>query len=243
MRTTRIYHPGQFQSHETVTLSSEASHHIITVLRMTEGASLTLFNGQQQECQATIVLAHKKQAKVTLTDIQVVNRESPLHIHLAQGIAKGDKMEWIVQKATELGVTEITPIFTLHGSVKQEKNRFEKKWQQWNAIATYAAEQSGRTQLPILHEACHFDEFIEAKRQGSLYILDPSASLKLKESVPSSMTNATLVIGPEGGFHPDELSSAKKNQYHPISLGPRILRTETAGLTALSILQALLGDL
>lgn len=243
MRTTRIYHPGHYKPDDIVTLSAEASHHIIIVLRMPEGAPLTLFNGEQCECQATLLSAHKKQAKLKILDSSIVNRESPCHIHLAQGIAKGDKMEWIVQKATELGVAEITPLLTQHGAVKQEKTRLEKKWQQWKAIALCAAEQSGRTQLPIIHPPCDFDSFIAEKREDIRYILDPYASLRFKDAPRAQKQRVTLIIGPEGGFHPDEILSANSNQFQSISLGPRILRTETAGLTALSILQALSGDL
>lgn len=243
MRTTRIYHPGNYKTKDIITLSPEASHHIVTVLRMPTGASITLFNGEQRECQGVIITAHKKHAEIEILNTHEINRESPCQIHLAQGIAKGDKMEWIVQKATELGVAEITPIFTRHGAVKQEKARFEKKWQQWQAIALNAAEQSGRTKIPVIHAPCDFESFIQQSKTTSGYILDPYASFTFKQTLPSALTSATLLIGPEGGFHSDEIKNANLNQYSSISLGPRILRTETAAITALSILQALAGDL
>lgn len=243
MRTTRIYHPGHYNTDDLVTLSPEASHHVITVLRMPMGTILTLFNGEQRECQATILTPHKKHAVLKVLNVHTINRESPCHLHLAQGIAKGDKMEWIVQKATELGVAEITPIFTRHGAVKQEKARFEKKWQQWQAIALSAAEQSGRTTLPLIHPPCDFESFIAQPGNEARYILDPYTSFTFKHTVSSGIISARLLIGPEGGFHPEEVKSANINQYQPISLGPRILRTETAAITALSILQALAGDL
>ena len=243
MRTTRIYHPGDYALDDTVILSPEASHHVITVLRMPTGAQLTLFNGEQHECQAAILVPHKKHTELKILNVYTINRESPCHIHLAQGIAKGDKMEWIVQKATELGVAEITPLFTLHGAVKQEKTRFEKKWQQWQAIAMNAAEQSGRTKIPTIHAPCDFQSFIQQPKEKERYILDPYASSTFKQAIQSTAKTVTLLIGPEGGFHTDEIRSANIIQYKSLSLGPRILRTETAAITALSILQALAGDL
>jgi 16S rRNA (uracil1498-N3)-methyltransferase len=243
MRTTRIYHPGEYEPNDEITLSPEASHHLITVLRMSVGCLITLFNGAQRESQSTIISAHKKHTVLKILNTHLVDRESPCHIHLGQGIAKGDKMEWIVQKATELGVAEITPLFTQHGAVKQEKARFEKKWQQWQAIALNAAEQSGRTKIPLIHFPTDFEDFVHQSIAHPKYILDPYSSSKFKQILPHTLPHAILLIGPEGGFHTEEIAMAKTNHYDHVSLGPRILRTETAAITALSILQALTGDL
>ena len=242
MKTIRIYEPGPYSLDEPFTLSTNAHQHVAIVLRMQPGEMITLFCGDNQEYTALITEVHKKRTLVRITETKTVNRESPRALHLAQGIAKGDRMEWIIQKAVELGVASITPLLTQHGAVKHDQARLLKKQEQWQAIAISACEQSGRNTLPIVHEPCLFTTYLAHCQAPLKFILEPNTSKSLRDySFPDG--DIALLIGPEGGFHANELQEALANQFKPLSLGPRILRTETAAITTLSILQALTGDL
>lgn len=242
MRTVRIYQPGTYACGESIELCANASQHVGKVLRMQAGEQLTLFCGNNHEFKATITSALKKSIIVHIDQMTKINRESPCAIHLAQGIARGEKMEWIIQKATELGAASISPILTQHGSVKHDKERLDKKLQQWQNIAISACEQSGRNTLPIIHAPCTLEHYLQQNTTSNKWILDPYASNTLKNQIKPT-ASMTLLIGPEGGFHDDEIKQATLAEYQPVSLGPRILRTETASIAALSILQALVGDL
>jgi 16S rRNA (uracil1498-N3)-methyltransferase len=243
MRTVRIYQPGTYTLGESIELSPGAAHHIGKVLRMQPKEQLTLFCGDNREFTATITHAVKKSIVVHIDNIVHMNRESSCSIHLAQGIPRGDKMEWIVQKAIELGVTQITPLLTQHGSVKHDQARLEKKQHQWQAIAIHACEQSGRNMVPAIQMPCSFKQYLQPTDTTSTkWILDPYSSRSFNSQIKPS-THISLLIGPEGGFHEDEIQLAKDAGFQPLSLGPRILRTETATISALSILQALAGDL
>lgn len=242
MRTIRIYQPGPFSTNEEVILSSSASHHVATVLRMQPHDALTLFCGDNREFLATIIQIHKKHVLVKIHEITESNRESPCAIHLAQGLIKGEKMEWIIQKATELGVASIYPIWTQRSVVKQDKTYLEKKLQQWQAIAIGACEQSGRNTIPTIHPPCSFETFLQYPQPISRWILDPQSTQTCRATL-NPVEEITVMVGPEGGFHPEEIEQANVNQYQSLSLGPRILRAETATIGILSILQALAGDL
>ncbi len=243
MRTVRIYQPGVYKLHDLIELSEPASHHVLRVLRMRTSDSLTLFCGNNQEFSARIISIKKHRVTVRIEGIQPVNRESSCIIHLAQGIAKKEHMPFIIQKAVELGVASITPLITQHTSVKTNPKQLEKKQAQWEAIIIGACEQSGRNTLPTLCPAVQLDAYLKQCDTPHKYLLDPKAETSWRDLPRESSGEITLLIGPEGGLHPQEISTAKASAFQGISLGPRILRTETATLTALSILQALRGDL
>lgn len=242
MRSIRIYQPGSYQIGQTYTLSPEASHHLSVVLRMQKGAQFILFCGDNQEYTALIEAIHKKNVTFTILNTQTINRESPRNIHLAQGISKGDKMEWVVQKAVELGVTSITPIITTHCAFKFDEARLTKKHQQWQAITIAACEQSGRNQIPIIAKPCTFLEYLQLNQTTLQFILSPESNKRLSDYTLRN-GDIRLLIGPEGGFNEIEMQLAKEAKFTPLSLGPRILRTETATIAALTLLQALAGDL
>ena len=242
MRTIRIYQPGHHQLGQTLTLTEAAAQHVGLVLRLPEGANITLFCGDNYEYQANITSIHKKRIQVCIETATLVNRESPRGIHLAQGIAKGDKMEWIIQKAVELGVASITPIVTDRSVVRLDANRLEKKQQQWQAISISACEQSGRNHIPNIHPASSFEHFLQHSSAQFKWMLSPQAQQSWPELQETSAELA-LLVGPEGGFSPQELTYAQQHQVQGICLGPRILRTETAAITAVGILQMLYGDL
>lgn len=243
MRHVRIYMPGTYEPGETIELSTAAGQHVGTVLRMQANDPLTLFRGDNREFDATIAAVHKKKVTVDIHAANLVNRESPRLIHLAQALSKGDRMEWIVQKAVELGVTSLTPLITAHCAVRLEQERLAKKQLQWQAIAIAACEQSGRNQVPTIHSPCSFATYLQQCDARYKMVLHPTASDSLTKHIPSTQGDIALLIGPEGGLSEEEIDIAKEKAFHPLSLGPRILRTETAAIAALSIVQALAGDL
>lgn len=244
MKITRIYHPGAYHVGDTVALSPEASHHLAVVLRMHAHDAVTLFRDTSEEYTGHIHHIQSKIVHVQLTTHAHINRESPCKIHLIQGLAKGDKMDWIVQKATELGVHTITPLITQHSSVKYDEKRFEKKQRQWQSIAIHACEQSGRTHVPLINPVERFDVFLQKPPSENCWTLCPTATQRLSHLLHlTKPSEISLLIGPEGGFHPHEIEQITQKNYHQASLGPRILRTETASIVALSLLQGQWGDL
>lgn len=242
MREVRIYQAGIYSAGQSVALSEEAGQHVAVVLRMREGQVLTLFNGENNECQATIHYVKKKQVLVQLGEVRVVSRESPLRIHLAQAISKGDRMEFVMQKATELGVASITPLLTERSVVALDHERMLKKIRQWQAIVIAACEQSGRNMVPVVQTPIHLEQFLAQVNTAMKLILDPCAHKTWRDYAPFS-SDISLLIGPEGGFSARELDLAHRFDYSPLSLGPRVLRTETAAISTLSLLQAVGGDL
>lgn len=242
MRAIRIYQPGFYQIADAVALSAEASQHVGTVLRMQPGAAITLFNGEGWEALAKITEVRKKQVVVVIDAASRRSCESPKAIHLAQAISKGDKMEWVVQKAVELGVASITPLITERCAVKLDTERMSKKVHQWQAIAISACEQCGRTVVPVVQMPLKWEAFLKQPITGQGYILNPEGGSSWRDYAFDT-TDLSLVIGPEGGLSPDEIRQAQDAGFRPLTLGPRVLRTETAAITALSVLQAVAGDL
>lgn len=242
MRSIRIFQEGPFEAGQITSLTPEAGQHVGVVLRMQPDDTLILFCGDNHEYQARITEVHKKRVTVIITAVSFVNRESPRAIHLAQAISKGDRMEWVIQKAVELGVARITPLITAHCAVRLDDARLIKKQLQWQAIAVAACEQCGRNKVPMIAPTVQFDPFIQHCQSPLKLILHPTASMSW-HNMPSSEGEVTLLIGPEGGLSNDEIKRAEAQQFNVLLLGPRILRTETAAIAALSILQARLGDL
>jgi 16S rRNA (uracil1498-N3)-methyltransferase len=241
MRVIRIYQAGQYATGSLVELSLQASQHVGVVLRMKPGDTLILFCGDGCEYSAVIEEVRKKQVLVRVLSCSEVNRESPLVVHLAQAVSKGDSMEFVVQKAVELGVFSITPILSERCQVNLEKERKEKKRQQWQSIAISACEQCGRNKAPIIHQPETLEEYLSHPPGQMHYVLDPKGTKSWKDY--KFKGEIALLIGPEGGLSAEEMKFILQHGFQGISLGPRILRTETAAITALSILQAVAGDL
>ena len=242
MRTIRIYQPGSYSVNDVVELSAQASQHVGTVLRMQIEESLILFCGDNREFSAKICRLDKKKVFVTILSAVENNRESPCLIHLAQAISKGDRMEWVVQKAVELGVASITPLLTSFCAVKLDAARLEKKRAQWQNIAIAACEQSGRNQVPIIYPACGLDTYLQACSAPIRLVLNPNGLTSWRD-YSKTMGEVALLIGPEGGLRDEEIIQAQANGFQSMTLGPRILRTETAAIVALSVVQAICGDL
>ena len=242
MRTIRIYQVGNYGVPDIIDLSESAGQHVGTVLRMQAGEKLVLFSGDNREWDVEIVTARKKKVSVRIVAERLVNRESPRIIRLAQAISKGERMEIIIQKAVELGVTTITPLISEHCVVRLENDRLEKKHRQWEAIAISACEQCGRNSIPEIYAPITFKDFLKTCKISEKFLLHPTSNLTL-DKLKLSSSEVLVLIGPEGGLSEEEIRLAIKNNFQAISLGPRILRTETAAISILSILQVLKGDL
>jgi 16S rRNA (uracil1498-N3)-methyltransferase len=242
MRIPRIYHPNTLSVGQTVDLNSDAANHVGRVLRLSVDAQIILFNGEGGEFVAKLVESGKKKviAQIEAFDDKCI--ESPLKIHLGQGISRGDKMELTIQKAVELGVTEITPLFTERCGVKLSGERLEKKLQQWRKIVVSACEQCARNTLPVIHQPKSLDQWASEQTNELKLNLHPSASYSIN-SLPEPVHGIRLVIGPEGGLSDTEIEFASQQGFDEVLIGPRVLRTETAGLTVISALQTRFGDL
>jgi len=242
MPVTRIYHIAPLQADSTVTLNQRAAHHLLNVLRAGNNDPIILFNGDDCEYQATLNI-NGKTVTATIHTVKNAVRESPVHITLVQGVSRGDRMDWAIQKAVELGVSRICPVYSQRSMKAPDDKRAEKKQQHWQGILISACEQSGRCRLPVLETAQTLTGHLtESKQIPAKYVLDPNAS----RSLPDALTAADeleILIGPEGGLTEKEITTATGACYQPVSLGPRILRTETAGIAALAIIQSRLGDL
>lgn len=234
MRITRVY-----QANIQPTLDPTASHYLRDVLRCRVGNECILFNGAGIEIPARIIELSKTGVTVSLGPAIDHDRESPLSIHLAQAMAKGDKMDWILQKATELGVREITPLWTDYSDVKLNPERLAKKLSHWQGILISAAEQSGRAFLPTLNPPCAFKDFAIIDPS---FFLSPRATQSLSTLTQPSPQRICLCIGPEGGFSDAEENTALQKGMQAIRLGKRILRTETAAISAIAATQTLWGD-
>lgn len=243
MTPFRIYHSAPLASEMTVTLSSEASHHISHVLRAKVSDLLTIFNGEGGEYVGVIVAIDKKNVTVKLQQKKDHDNESPLELILAQGISRGEKMDFTIQKAVELGVKKIIPLLTERCNVKLDAERREKRLQHWRAIVVSACEQCGRNRLPEVVSPQPFEIFLKNIDADWKFVLAPLATQTLSKQVIEKNARVVLCIGPEGGLSEKEIQQAMQQHFLPLNLGPRILRTETAAIAALSTLQFYAGDL
>ena len=242
MRRIRLYVDTALALGAEVDLPQTAADHVIRVLRLGAGTAVTLFNGDGSDYAATLGTPGKRGAKAVVHALQPATPESPLAITLAQGIARGDKMDWILQKATELGVARIVPLITARTEVRLDTERSEKRMAHWRGVITSACEQCGRARLPELSTPRLLTEwaFAADALDGLRLRLDPEAAGGPRQ-LPA-FTAACLVVGPEGGLAPADHALLQKAGFAGMRLGPRVLRTETAGLAALASLQALHGD-
>lgn len=235
----RFYSPLPLAGKSQIELEGQVVRHIILVLRMQPGEQLHLFDGK--DCYlAQLIEGNKNRALLELLEPIEAAAPSPLTTHLGQAISKGDKMEWIVQKATELGVTEITPLYTRQGDVRLKGEREQKKLLQWQQVAISACEQSGRNDLPIIHPPQLLDDWLAQRQETMKLLLHPHG--QTGELAIEQVASVALLIGPEGGLTEAEAESARQQGFTGLRLGPRILRTETAPLAALTLVQHWWGD-
>lgn len=242
MRIPRIYHPESLETGSETALSEEAANHVGRVLRMVPGQALELFDGTNLTFAAEIIQADKKNVRVKITATRADSRESPLHLHLGQVMSRGEKMEFTIQKAVELGVNVVTPLFSERCGVKLDAERLAKKIQQWQKIAIAACEQCGRNTVPEVRPAMALDAWCAEQDHGLKLNLHPRAEHSIN-TLPLPVERVRLLIGPEGGLTSDEISMTAQHGFTDILLGPRVLRTETTALTAITALQVRFGDL
>ena len=241
MRVTRIYNKGSLATGETITLSASASHHLIRVLRCKADTAVTLFNGTGGEFSATLINDDPKSARVLVNSFNDINRESPLKICLLQGISRGEHMDITIQKATELGVTEILPVLC-ERSTGLKKDRTGKKLERWHQIVISACEQSGRNILPVIRQVVTLEEAINSVTADTKLVLDPTATTGIKD-IRYQNASVCLIAGPEGGLTEQEISACCDAGYDKLKFGPRVLRTETAAPAFISAIQTLWGDM
>ena len=244
MRISRIYADQSLSGGNTVCLNPETSHYILRVLRLRPGDPLILFNGDGSEYQATLRESNKRQAVLAVGEAHRPRRESSLHILLGQAVSRGERMDLVLQKSVELGVARVAPLWTERTQVQLSGGRLENRLAHWRGIVRSACEQSGRVLLPALEDIVPLSEWLTLQgthATGHKLVFHPSGELTLRELEPRA--HASVLIGPEGGLTEDEIGLAEACGFQRIRLGPRVLRTETAALAALTALQALWGDL
>ncbi len=254
MMFPRFYYPEKIDVDQVVELPANAMHHAVHVLRLEQGNKVTLFNGKGGEFTASVERTNKKSTLCLIKEYLNVERESPFHISLVQGICANAKMDWIVRKTVELGVGDIQPITTKRSLVKLSNERAEKRVRHWQQIAISACEQCGRNRLPRVFPPMLLSDWLDGQMraqknlsedisQNLFFMLSPIAEKRLRDfSYLSSVSKLTLLVGPEGGFTSAENAAVSVAEYIPLRLGERTLRTESAAIAAISALQALWGD-
>ncbi|GLQ74725.1 16S rRNA (uracil(1498)-N(3))-methyltransferase [Vibrio penaeicida] len=242
MRIPRIYHPETINELGLVKLSDDAAGHIGRALRMKEGQNVLLFDGSNAEFPAIISEVSKKNVTVDVLERVETSIESPLNIHLGQVVSRGEKMEFTIQKSVELGVNTITPLISERCGVKLDTKRFEKKLAQWQKIAISACEQCGRNTIPEIRPIMQLEQWCAEQSDALKLNLHPRAQYSIN-TLPTPITRVRLLIGPEGGLSAEEIRMTEEYQFEETLLGPRVLRTETAALTAITALQVRFGDL
>jgi len=242
MSEPRIYADMDLPIGTIASLPEAAYRHLVIVLRRIPGDSVTLFNGRGGEYACTIESIAKRDLTVRIKEIRELSRESPLQITLAQAVSKGERMDYTIQKAVELGVTAIQPLVTDHVVVRLDAERWARKQEHWQGVAIAAAEQSGRTMVPHVAPVADLRDWMPTAPTDALrLVLSPTGS-------PATLNRGSnqpvvLLVGPEGGLSEVEIKLADLAGFVSLPLGPRVLRTETAGVVALSVVQAKWGDL
>ncbi len=222
-------------------LPAGPARHAARALRLVPGDGITLFNGQGGEYEARIERIHKDEVAVSIAAYRAAERESGLRVLLAQGISSGERMDYTLQKAVELGVTAIQPIAAKRSVVKLAGERADKRVAHWQGVVASACEQCGRNQVPVVATPLTLANWLGQVGEGRLIYLSPLAEQRLAD-LPAPRTMDCLIVGPEGGYEADELAALDARNAIPVRLGPRVLRTETAALAALATMQMLWGD-
>lgn len=241
MRVPRLYHDSPITAAGPLTLYERSARYLGQVLRLQANNPVVVFDGCGGEWQAVITKLGKKSLQLELQEFSPTNRSSSLSIHLGIGLSRGERMDWIVQKATELGVSAITPLLTARCEVKLQGERLAKRLQHWRGVSISACEQSGLNVLPEFFEPTQCAAWASKNNADLKLVLHPYAKQEISPDAPPQ--SVLLAIGPEGGFTDQEVQQLSATDFTALRLGERVLRTETAPLAALSILQYRWGDL
>lgn len=241
MRVPRIYLDASLQEDVVLSLPAERLNYLKNVLRLRDGQAVIVFDGQNHEADATLNLG-KREGSLEIGCVTLRSVESPLQTHLLQAMGKGEKMDWVIQKAVELGVTRFTPVLTERSVVELKGERAIRRHARFIDIAIGACEQSGRNFLPRVDPIMSLHDALAQTDAALKWVLHPQPG-HVAEPLAERPTNAAILIGPEGGFSDHEVEAASASGFMPLTLGPRVLRTETAPIVALSVLQMQWGDL
>lgn len=242
MRTIRIHVDAELSLAGELALPAPAAAHVARVLRLRAGDAVTLFNGDGRDYRSELAAVSPREVRARVLEALTNHSESPLRIVLAQALARGEKMDWIVQKATELGVHEIVPLVTARSEVKLDEPRARKRLEHWRAVAISACEQSGRARVPVIAPVQPLRAWLDALDEPEVRLaLLPEGELAPR-ALGAPAGGAALAVGPEGGFDETDIASLRDAGFRALALGPRVLRTETAGIAAIAALQALYGD-
>ena len=239
----RFYHSNPLDLNQIIILDEFSSHHALRVMRVKVDDFLILFNGDGFEYRGRVSDINKKTINIEILSKEKNNNESPININLFQSISSNEKMDMVIQKATELGVSSIQPIFTSRSTVKLSLDRIKKRLIHWRQVSISACGQSGRSKIPTIKSPIGFDRFVEGISTNSLNLLLHPDNSKESSNLPNKYSgDINIFVGPEGGFSQDEVLLLKKQNCINIQLGSRILRTETAPLAIIAILQYKYGD-
>ncbi|NRB54722.1 MAG: 16S rRNA (uracil(1498)-N(3))-methyltransferase [Salinicola sp.] len=241
MAKPRIHVAASLIAGGDVVLPEGPARHVALVLRLRQDAPLILFDGEGREAQARLVEVGRKRVVARIDTVAAGGGESPLSVHLGQAISKGDRMDYAIQKSVELGVAAITPLYVEHGDVRLKGDREAKKLAHWQGVAVSACEQCGRATVPTIHPPRPLAEWLGERDEALRLVLHPATDDSWQQA--DSVESAALLIGPEGGLSSAEVDTARRAGFQPLTLGPRILRTETAPVVALALLQHHFGDL
>jgi len=240
MTGPRIYSSETLIPGQQVALDEQAVTHLVRVLRMQSGDTFRLFNGDGHEYSASLLVESKKYASAIIGEILRSDPVMPLALHLGQVMSKGDRMDFTVQKATELGIHEITPLSSERCDVRLKGERMDKKREHWQRVAISACEQSGRNSIPVIHDPVNLSDWLTAVEADRKLLLHPHNQKPLNNN--EQPQSVAILVGPEGGFSDPEVMLCQQHGFDGLLLGPRILRTETAALTALSVIQYVWWD-
>jgi 16S rRNA (uracil1498-N3)-methyltransferase len=252
VRLTRVYVDAALDPGSVIELPAETASHVAKVLRARSGDELIVFNGDGREFTGSIESVRGSRVSASIGGSRPVDRESPLAITLVQCVPRGDRMDFIIQKATELGVARIVPVLSQRSVVRLDKSQAESKGVHWRAVAVSACEQCGRNRLPAIDTAQPLLNYLgeSAAKAGPRLVFEPETAPREPTAAEdpagpadAAITDAEIAIGPEGGFASDELEAFRVAGFSQVGLGPRILRTETAAIAAVVWLQARYGDL
>ena len=243
MRLNRVHVDAPLAGRRTCELTGSAAHHVARVLRLRAGAPLVLFDGAGGEYLATIAALGENRVSVAIGEYSAADHESALELTLAQGISRADRMDLVIQKATELGVTRIVPIATQRSVMRGEETQARRKLEHWRGIAIAACEQCGRNRLPQIEAPLAWQRWLSARASPGLSLLLSRRSATPLGDAVTGAAGVELLIGPEGGLTPEEETAALAAGFRAVRLGPRVLRTETAAIAAIAAIQHQIGDL
>ena len=244
VRRVRIYTEQTLSPDITLSLEPTAATHVARVLRLRVGDTLWLFNGDGHDYRARIETVERREVRVRVRERVAVTTEPRRPLTLVQGVSKGERMDWVMQKAVELGVTQLVPVLSEYGVVRLEGERRQRRWRHWRGVVIAACEQSGRAVLPSLAPVSELSDWLSHVEEGPhelRLVLHPGAQTPLP-AVDAPAGGVCLAVGPEGGWSEAELEALEVRGFRRVSLGPRVLRTETAALAALAAVQTLWGD-